>query len=102
MTNPTKLVHARYLGTGPVVMPDLFGRDRCCRPENHRVDDPQAEPNPHTVLQEGDVILLDRWSAEGRSDFEVLKEVGSKEGAKRAKEPKTVEPEGDAQIVKES
>lgn len=69
------LVHARYLGGTEVVMPDLAGRDRCCRPENQRSTDlPERGPIPATVLRRGDVILLDRASAEGREDFEVVDE----------------------------
>lgn len=66
------LVHARYLGGTRVVMPDLAGRKRCCEKENQRPDDPSARPNPKVLVETGDVILLDRYSAEGRSDFEVV------------------------------
>ncbi|HXF71138.1 MAG TPA: hypothetical protein VNO79_00825 [Actinomycetota bacterium] len=69
-----EFVHARYVGTTVVVVPDLAHRGRCCRAENLRPDDPTARPNPKTVLEPGDVILLDRHSAEGRADFEVLEE----------------------------
>lgn len=67
-----ELVHARYLGETTVVMPDLVGRERCCEEANHRTDDPEGKPNPHAVLEPGDVVLLDRWSVEGRSDFELV------------------------------
>lgn len=74
MSEDTQLVHARYVGGTTVVMPDLVGRARCCDSTNHRSDDDEGRPNPHTLLEHGDVILLDRWSAENRDDFEVVDE----------------------------
>lgn len=68
------LVHARFLGDSPVVMPDLAGRERCCLEANHRPAEPDEEGLiQSTLLRKGDVILLDRASAEGREDFAVLK-----------------------------
>lgn len=76
MPKPTDLVHAKYLGGTTVVMPELAGRDRCCQEHNQReyipVDPEDPQLNPHTILQHGDVILLDRFSAEGRADFEIV------------------------------
>jgi hypothetical protein len=67
-----ELIHARYLGTTPVVMPDLDTRERCCEAHNQIERDEEGEPKAHTVLEHGHVILLDRHSAEGREDFEVV------------------------------
>ncbi|MGQ0671238.1 MAG: hypothetical protein ACT4PO_16520 [Actinomycetota bacterium] len=71
-------VHARYLGGTPVVMPDLDGRVRCCRPANQRDTEHKAweeagpdSPDPQCLLVTGDVILLDPRSAE-REDFEIV------------------------------
>lgn len=67
--------HARYLGGSTVVMPGLVGRPRCCKdhPENERPGEKEpGKPDPHATLERGDVILLDRYSAENREDFEVL------------------------------
>lgn len=76
------LVHARYLGDAPVLMPDLAGRDRCCLQENHRPAEADEDGLiASTLLRKGDVILLDRHSAEGRDDFEVVKEPKSKKPA---------------------
>lgn len=103
MPKKDALVHAHYLGDTPVVMPDLAGRDRCCRDENQRavpVDDdgnelPVEGPHPHTLLKRGDVILLDRHSAEEREDFEIDEDKKSGAFGKRS--------EGDeAATVKES
>lgn len=87
-------VHARYLGGSQVTMEDLVGRPRCCQKKNHREDlgpmavdeEGQRVTNPHTVLNQGDVILLDRFSAEGRDDFEVLDDSGKpkRKGRKKA------------------
>lgn len=69
-----ELVHARYLGTSPVVMPGLAGRDRCCKDENQRAAEPEGGETlkPHSLVEHGDVVLLDRYSAEGRDDFEIV------------------------------
>ncbi|MFL5736658.1 MAG: hypothetical protein ACJ76P_04895 [Actinomycetota bacterium] len=67
-----KFVHARYTGDSPQVMPDLMSRDRCCKAKNQREDDPNGNPNPRALIEKGDVILLDRYSAEGRPDFELV------------------------------
>jgi hypothetical protein len=61
------IVQARYLGDTPVVMPDLLGRER-----------PGTPPwdgtgiNPQCLVSPGDVIPLDKASAEGRADFEIV------------------------------
>lgn len=68
-----ELIHARYIDETEQVMPDLGTRPRCCDEKNHREDDPSARPNPTTVIRKGDIILLDRHSAEGRADFEIVK-----------------------------
>jgi hypothetical protein len=80
-------VHARYDGDTPVVMTDLANRDRCCQDENQREEaheawvatppDERTGPDPHALLQKGDVIRLQRWSAEGRADFTVLEGSGT-------------------------
>jgi hypothetical protein len=87
------LVHARYLGETEIVVPSLAGRPRCCIAENqapHAGENVSmaflaSEPDEdgvqglvhhaidaHAVVRHGDVILLDRYSAEQRSDFEVV------------------------------
>jgi hypothetical protein len=88
----SELVHARYLGSSPVVMPDLAGRDRCCQQENHRPAEADEDGLiASTLVRLGDVILLDRYSAEGRADFEVLEDVGPpKTSRSPAKGSKTV------------
>lgn len=75
-----ELVHAKYLGDSAVVMPGLAGRDRCCRKENQRpAEAPEGETlKPHTLLEHGDVVLLDRYSAEGRDDFELVEDEAPK------------------------
>jgi hypothetical protein len=84
VSEPTDKIHARYIGDSPVVFPHLLAEARCCDPANHREDqiDPETgipilseedgAPLVHTVVRKGDVILLDRYSAEGREDFEIL------------------------------
>ena len=80
------LVHARYLGDSEVLMPDLARRERCCQAGNLHEEEtnawlrgdpengvpPEHGVNPHVLLRKGDVILLDRYSAQGREDFEIL------------------------------
>lgn len=87
------LVHAKYLGDSPVVMPRLAGRDRCCRKENQRpAEAPEGETlKPHTLLEHGDVVLLDRYSAEGRDDFELVTE----DEKAKPKKPASSPPEAD-------
>jgi hypothetical protein len=69
------LVHARYLGDTDVVFPHLIEGPRCCREENHRELERDEEGNLVTapaLVKPGDVFLIDRYSAEGREDLEVL------------------------------
>ncbi len=79
-------VHARYLGDSPVVMPGLAGRDRCCQKANQREGDTDDGIHMHTLLEHGDVILLDRFSAEGRADFEIVEDEIKRPRAKNVKE----------------
>lgn len=94
--DPTELIHAKYVGETDIVMPVLGERDRCCRKENDREGqtgpvDKEGKPDPEgetpkgeealppgierrALVRKGDVILLDRWSAEGRDDFTPLEE----------------------------
>lgn len=74
-----ELVHSRYLGQTPVVMPDLATRERCCDSDNNREEarakweaEGREGPDPAVLLVEGDVILLPHDEAEGREDFEVI------------------------------
>lgn len=87
------LVEARYLGDSDILMPDLADRPRHSSDEHNRVaehnawnlGDPdkgipqQQGPDPLTLVRKGDVILLDRWSADGRDDFEIVSETGGSE-----------------------
>lgn len=83
----SELVHARYLGDTEIVVPDLGTRDRCCSSENKRIkeskdyeaakaEEPEAShgPHPHVTLRKNDVVLLDRYSAVGREDFEIVED----------------------------
>lgn len=88
MSEPSKdLVHARYMGDTPVVMKHLSDdAQRCCIDENQRgeneIEDGQLVRG-HALVVKGDVILLDRYSAEGREDF-VVTEPKSKSGKGKA------------------
>jgi len=79
VSDDQELVHARYLGETTERMPDLEGRDRCCRKENHR----EGTDWDKSVLEPGDVILLDRYSAEGRGDFEIVEDHAPKTKARK-------------------
>lgn len=67
-----ELVHARYVGDTEVVFPHAEG-SRCCRPEN--VEGHEEQP---ALVKKGDVILVDRYSAEGREDLELVKDEAPK------------------------
>ncbi len=91
-----ELVHARYLGDTQVQMPDLGFRERCCQAEHSRSKESKSYEkahaageeglgtHPHVTLNHGDVILLDRWSAVGRDDFEIVEKSGAKKAPERA------------------
>ncbi len=85
-----RMRHYRYIGETDVVMPALMGRQRCCQEHNQaphadeRVtmhflkEEPDTDAplealtvDAHVLLRHGDVILLDEYSGEGRSDFEL-------------------------------
>jgi hypothetical protein len=72
----SELVHAKYLGGTAQVMPSLADHPRCCQDGNQReafdAEGREIRPNPRVVVEHGDVILLDRFSAEERVDFEVV------------------------------
>jgi hypothetical protein len=88
LADPHEPVHARYIGETRIWMPDLERRlregiPRCCElhPENEKTAEYEQWLahgregfDPRMVLEHGDVLLLDRHSAEGRSDFELMPE----------------------------
>jgi len=92
VSDPSKeLVHARYLGDTPVVMKHLGGgAERCCIKENQRGENVHDEESGELVsgpalVCKGDVILLDRYSAEGREDFEIAGDQDQDQPSKRGK-----------------
>lgn len=97
-----ELIHARYIGTTPIGLPGLQGRERCCESDNQRPPGPMSDEEaeklgvPAGVHREvlvltGDVILLDRHSAEGREDFEVIAEHHASPKGKPSPKPKESE-----------
>lgn len=75
------LVKARYLGDIQVVMPHLADIEQPDREEAYAawVEGGAEGLNPRCVVDPGDVIPLDRFSAEGRSDFEIVTARATKE-----------------------
>lgn len=93
MKEPSKeLVHARYLGDTPVVFKHLASQLRCCQSENHREENEYDELGQlvkgNALVCKGDVILLDRFSAEEREDFEIVDEPKSGKGKTGSKSEK--------------
>jgi hypothetical protein len=87
-------IHARYIGDSDQIFPHLKDGPRCCLPENQReatVDEDGNLPTNPVLVKKGDVILLDRYSAEGREDFEIVEDHehdGEAEPAPKKRQPK--------------
>jgi hypothetical protein len=98
MTNPT--LKARYIGDTPIAMPHLVDHER---PETAKATAEWEEGgrvgvNPHVLVNKGDVIPIDRYSATERADFEV---VGAKRKPRKPRKPAVSPPATEAPPEKE-
>lgn len=71
-------VTARYLGDTPIAMPHLVEVDRNAQDFKTWVQGGAEGLNPRCLVIKGDEIPMDKQSAEGRDDFEVVTKTSAK------------------------
>jgi hypothetical protein len=86
-----EMVHVRYIGGSDVVFPHLEEGPRCCREENQVSESVDVDEwRSGSLVKQGDVFLIDRYSAEERPDLEVVDDIVTGPGPSPAPEPPSV------------